>query len=196
MTRSTTAVAEATSTARSPNPYHRATVSGLQRVAGSSANVARVGQALTLQTRTPDLARVPRWSRRVQGRVQAQAGDERNRRGEVAASRQQRQRGIGAVRHGHQQPNCRDRAYASASRQSKCESRGKKLREVDGIEPPRSATNMFSNSSAPTVRRSPASVLSWRTSTRYFQRSAATYQRRRSWSRFTSACSTARVSPW
>ena len=43
--------------------------------------------------------RVPRRGRLVQGRVQAEPGDERDRRGQAAAARQQRQRGVGAVRH-------------------------------------------------------------------------------------------------
>ena len=61
----------------------------------------KVGQALTLEARSPSLSGAARKSRFVKGGIQAQAGDEGHRPTQASAMKQQLERGVGAVSDGH-----------------------------------------------------------------------------------------------
>src|SRR5215208_399093 len=61
----------------------------------------KVGQPLALEARPPYLTWASWRGRFVKGGIQAQAGDEDDRVGELAATRKQLKRSVGTVRHGH-----------------------------------------------------------------------------------------------
>jgi hypothetical protein len=100
-----TAVAETTSTVRSPLLYQSSTVAGVQAMPRILGHDRKVGQAFALQAWPAQLTCSTRWGRIVERCVQTQAGNERHGPGqETPAACQESEAGVSGIGHRNNLP--------------------------------------------------------------------------------------------